>query len=110
MNYTTEINEIDTTIIVTTTGDLKTTETAEMGLLIRLQALDLKYKIIFDFSLSKNFISCGEAYFWFADYYDGINIKFRRIPTAIITNANDADFFEFYENTCYNRGIQLKMF
>ena len=110
MNYSTELNENNKTITVRTTGHLKTKEIAAMGVLIRLQARDLKYKLIFDYSLSKNFITITEAYNWFSDYYDTVDLKLREIPTAIIANKEDYEFFDFYETTCNNRGIPIKIF
>ena len=110
MNYSFEKNDDTNTITVRTTGHLKTKELAAMGVLIRLQAMDLKYKLIFDHRLSKNFISITEAYYWFSNHYDGIDLKLRQIPAAIITNNEDNEFFQFLETTCSNQGIPIKVF
>ena len=110
MNYNYTLNEISKIITVRTTGHLKTTELAEMCVLIRKKAIDLNYKVIFDYSLSKNFISITEAYYWFSDYYDVVDLKLRQIPAAVITSKEDIDFFQFLETTCSNEGITLKVF
>jgi len=110
MKYSSEINQDNKTITVITSGNLKTKELSEMGILIRLQARDLKFKIIFDYRMSKNYISITEAYYWFTDYYDGIDLKLRQIPAAIITNNEDNEFFQFLETTCSNQGIPIKVF
>ena len=110
MNYNYSIDESSKTVTVRTTGHLETKELSEMGILMRVQARDLKYKIIFDYRLSKNFISITEAYYWFSDYYDVVDIKLGQIPTAIITNNEDKEFFNFFETTCTNKGIIIKIF
>jgi len=110
MNYNYTLNEISKIITVRTTGHLKTKELSEMGVLMRKKARDLNYKILFDYSLSKNFISITEAYYWFSDYYDVVDMKLRNIPAAIITCKEDNKFFQFVETTCFNNGIELKVF
>ena len=110
MDYNFELNKNSKIITVKTTGHLKTTELAEMCVLIRKKAVDLNYNIIFDYSLSKNFISITEAYYWFSDYYDVVDLKLRQIPAAVITSKEDNEFFQFLETTCSNEGITLKVF
>lgn len=110
MTYTYKINSGNKTIVVITTGDLETKEVAAMELIIRLKANELKYKIIFDYRLSKNRISITEAYYWFSTHYDSINSKLRYIPSAYIANKEDRDFYSFFETTSNNKGIQIKMF
>lgn len=110
MKYTYKINSGNKTIVVITTGDLETKEVAAMGLIIRLKANELKYKIIFDYRLSKNRISITEAYYWFSTHYDSINNKLRFIPSAYIANKEDRDFYSFFETTSNNKGIPIKMF
>jgi len=110
LKYTYKINSGNKTIVVITTGDLETKEVAAMGLIIRLKANELKYKIIFDYRLSKNRISITEAYYWFSTHYDSINNKLRFIPSAYIANKEDRDFYSFFETTSNNKGIPIKMF
>lgn len=110
MTYTSEIIDKDKVLIVRTKGDLRTKELSEMCLKMRVQARDLNCKLIFDYSLSKNYISITEAYYWFSDYYDVLDIKLRQIQTAIITNEIDKDFFSFVETTCTNNCIPIKIF
>ena len=110
MNYNYTLNEISKIITVRTTGHLKTKELSEMGVLMRTKARNLKCKILFDYSLSKNFISITEAFYWFSDYYDVADMKLRDIPAAIISNIEDLDFFYFLETTCFNQGIKIKVF
>ncbi|MEI7504290.1 MAG: hypothetical protein WCJ61_13500, partial [Paludibacter sp.] len=93
-----------------TEGDLITNELSAMCLKMRLQALDLNYGLIFDYRLSKNYISITEAYSWFSVHYDSVDMKLRRINTAVISNKYDKEFFSFLETTCYNKGITIKMF
>lgn len=110
MNYIPEIITKDKVIIVRTTGELRTKELSAMCVLMRLKARDLKYKLIFDYSLSKNYISITEAYYWFSDYYDSIDKNLSDIPVAIISNVADKYFFDFVENRYTNIGIQIKVF
>jgi hypothetical protein len=81
-----------------------------MGLEILLKAKELNFKVIFDHRFSKNRISIAEAYSWFSNHYDHIDIELRRIPTAYISNKEDWDFYSFFECTCYNKGIPIKVF
>ncbi|MDD3321550.1 MAG: hypothetical protein PHS59_08915 [Paludibacter sp.] len=81
-----------------------------MGKMIRKKAIELNYKILYDFSQSINRISYTKAYYWFREHYDNIDIKYRYIPTAHITNEEDFVFFNFFETTCINSGIRIKLF
>lgn len=110
MEYTYELNSEMQTIIVKTTGYLTTKKTAAMGVEILLKAKDLNYKVIFDHRLSKNRISIAEAYSWYSNHYDHIDIELRRIPTAYISNKEDLPFYSFFECTCNNKGIIIKVF
>jgi hypothetical protein len=111
MEYTYEIIDECKIIKVTVLGILTTCETALMGIVVRVKAFETGYKLLFDYRLLTSIqISSGAAYFWFPDYYDKINIKLRHIPTAIIINKTNYSAFNFFENTCYNKGIKLKVF
>ena len=110
MTYSSEIIHNSKLILVRTEGDLITNELSVMCLMMRVQARDLNYKLIFDYRLSKNYISITEAYSWFSLHYDSVDMKLRRINTAVISNKYDKEFFSFLETTCYNKGIPLKMF
>ena len=110
MEYTCEIDSESKTIKVITKGELTTIETAAMGLNILNKAKEMKYKIIFDHSLSRNRISIAEAYFWFRDHYDNIDLELRKIPTAYIVNENDWEFYSFFECTNNNKYIPIKIF
>lgn len=110
MDYTYEINSKNRTINVITMGDLITEEAVAMGLEVLLKAKKLKYKIVFDNRLSKNRISIGEAYCWFSTHFDKVDTELRFIPTAYIANNKDWDFYSFFECTCSNKGIPIKVF
>lgn len=111
MEYTCEIIDERKIIKVTVLGVLTTHETALMGIIVRVKAYETGYKLLFDYArLTSIQISCGAAYFWFPDHYDKINIKLRHIPTAILTNKTNHSAFNYFENTCYNKGIKLRVF
>jgi hypothetical protein len=110
MEYTYDIIENYKVIFVKVSGILNVQEVALMGKTIRLKAKELNYKILFDFTHTKNKISTAEAYFWFTNHYDKIDMKLRYIPTAHISNEEDKSFFYFFETTCYNKCIKVKMF
>lgn len=110
MIHTYNIDYENKTISVKTNGCLIKNELAAMGTASRIQAMDLDYKIIFDYSQSENYITITEAYYWFSDHYDKIDRRLREIPTAIITNKKDMEFFKFVETTCTNVGINIKVF
>jgi hypothetical protein len=111
MEYTYEIIDELKVIKVTVLGALTTSEAALMGITVRVKAHEIGYKLLFDYSkLTSIQISSGSAYFWFPDYYDKINIKLRYIPTALLINVRNSSAFIFFENTCYNKGIRIKIF
>jgi hypothetical protein len=110
MNYTFRIDSENKMIHVKTVGDLITKEVVAMGLEIMLKAKMLKYTILYDHRLSNNRVSITEAYHWYSTHYDNIDNVLRRIPTAYIANKEDWDFFSFFECTCYNKGIPIKVF
>lgn len=110
MNYTFEINSENKMIRVITTGDLIKESVALMGLEIMLKAKILKYNILYDYRLSKNRISIVDAYHWYSNYYDNIDIGFRFIPIAYIANNEDWSFYSFFECTCNNNRIPVRVF
>jgi len=110
MEYTYKIDAESKTIKVITKGELTTRETAAMGLEILTKAKELKYKIIFDYRLSRNRISITEAYYWFSAHYDNVDLELRKIPTAYIVNENDCEFYFFFECTSINKCIPIKVF
>lgn len=110
MEHSHSVNDISKTIIVIIVGDVNTSNFAKLDIEVCMLALNLNYKIIFDFSHTAVTIGMGEAYFWFATHLDKINTLFRRIPTALIANDKNEDFFHFVETTWTNNGIKTKMF
>ncbi|HEY6913328.1 MAG TPA: hypothetical protein VI413_01540 [Paludibacter sp.] len=110
MKYTHEINPEDQTINVVMEGSLETKEVADLCLKIMLKAKELNYKIIFDCRQSRTKITIAEAYYWYTTHYDHIDIELRKIPLAYIVNREDWDFYSFFECTCINKGIQIKVF
>jgi len=110
MEYSYSVNDISQTIIVVIVGEVTAANFEKLDIEICLLALNLHYKIIFDFSQTTITISMGEAYFWFANHLDKINLLFRRIPTAHIANDKNENFFHFVEITWNNNGIITKMF
>jgi hypothetical protein len=110
MKYTCEIISDYKIIKVNVVGDLTVNEAASMGKTVRLKAIEMNYKILFDFTQTKNKISIGDAYFWFSDHYDTINSKLRYIKTAHLTNKIDKSDFDFFETSCFNKGISVKIF
>ena len=110
MKYIYDIINSSKIVEVRVSGDLDIRGAALMGRTIRIKAKELNYKILFDFTQTRNKIPIAEAYFWFADYYDEVDIKLRHIPTAHLSNEEDKPFFSFFETTCYNKCIKVKMF
>ena len=110
MHYTYQINHDYKMINVITKGDLIIKELAPMELKISKIAKQLKYKIIYDYRLSKNRISMAEAYFWFSDLYDKVDWELRKIPLAYLVNKEDWKFYLFFECTSVNKGFPIKVF
>ncbi|MEI7504413.1 MAG: hypothetical protein WCJ61_14130 [Paludibacter sp.] len=91
-------------------GDLEPNEVAELELKIRLMAMDLNYKIIFDYRLSKNKISITDAYYWVSTHFDTVDTKLKLIKSAYLVNKDDWEFYSFFETTSNNHGMQIKVF
>jgi len=110
MDYTLELIHSEAIVCVTVYGHLNSREAIPLGKYIRSKALELNYKIIIDFRFSINHILISDAYFWFTNHYDIVNLNFRIIPTAHITNEVNAEFFNFVQTTCQNNGIPIRLF
>ena len=111
LEYSYEIIDEYKIIKVTVLGNLTTQEAAIMGIMVRVKANEMGYKLFFDYTLLSSIkIAIGDAYFWFSDHYDTINTKLRHIPTALLVNEKDKSSFDFFENTCYNKGIRIRIF
>lgn len=111
MEYTYELIAELKIIKVNVFGDLLPMQAALMGIMIRTKAYEMGYKLLFDYTLISSVqISMGAAYFWFIDHYDSINIAFRYIPTAYLVNEIIKSDFNFFELTCYNKGIKVRIF
>ena len=105
-----KINEVSKAIIVDVIGDMHTTDFAKLDVEICSLALNLNCKIIFNFKNAIIRIGFGEAYFWFSNHLDKVNLQFRRIPTAHIANDSNELFLHFIETTWSNQGVSIKMF
>jgi hypothetical protein len=110
MEHSCEINEENRTITVVVVGEVHANDFAKLDVEVCSLALKLNYKLIFNFSNAIVRIGLGEAYFWFSDHLDKVNISFRRIPIAHIANNLNEPFFRFVEVAWTNRGIRTKMF
>lgn len=110
MTYSYEINSENHAIIVNTIGELNTKEMVAMGLEILSKAKNIGFKVIFDHRMSKNRVSISDAYSWYYDHYDCVDIELRKIPIAYIANNEDWEFYTFFECTCNNKGIPIKVF
>jgi hypothetical protein len=110
MKHTYIINPENQTINVEIIGSLETNELAALGLTILLKAKEINFKIVYDCRKSRTKISIAEAYYWYNTHYDHIDIELRLIPTAYIANKEDWDFYSFFECTCSNKGIPIKVF
>lgn len=107
-NYSIDLN--NRIIYVKVTGVINETNGADLGIQIRLKALELNCKIFFDFSESQNKISMGSAYFWFANQYGNIDPKIRYIPTAYHINNEETAFYSFLQTVAMNQGIRIRIF
>jgi len=110
MEYNYNLNPTNKTIVVTTGINFTSYGAAEMDIFIRKTAKNLSYSIVFDYRASNDFLSFGEAYFWFSNYFNEADFELRSIPTVLIANQTDIDKFNFFETVCYNNNIKLKVF
>lgn len=109
MHYMDEIDSTQKIILVRFFGEIKKEDLAPIAIQTRLMALVLEYKIIFDFSGAQNRATMSDAYFWIDHYYDGLDLRLKRIPVAHIANDGDKEFFEFLETTFLNKGARLRL-
>lgn len=110
MNYFYVLNSDNKTITVITTGKFGADELEEIELKTRIMANKLKYRIIFDYRQSKILITVARLYYWFSlDYYKN-DIMLKHIQTAYIVNKEDWKIYSFFECTCFNSGIPIKVF
>jgi len=110
MEYTSTIDKEKKIIIVRLAGSLTEKDLAPIVLKTRLKAKKLKYKIIFDFRNTDNYISIVDACNWILDHYEKVDANLKLIQTAHITNKKDKDFFQFVETVFSNRGATIKLF
>jgi hypothetical protein len=110
MTYLYKIDKVRKNILVNIKGDIYTLEFAKLDVEVLTLALNLNYKIIFNFKSAIIRIGFGEAYFWFSKHLDNVNLQFRRIPTAHIANDSNERFFYFVETAWSNQGVRIKMF
>jgi hypothetical protein len=107
MEHAYKIDESKQIIFVTITGNVHEKEASVVGILMRMKAIELNYGLLFDFRLSTNHITVGQAYFWFDRYYDA---ELKKVKTVHLINQSDYHFFEFVQTTSKNRGAKLKVF
>jgi hypothetical protein len=110
MEYSYTINESSKSLDVVVSGQVDSAAFTKLGIKIRTLALELGYAILFDYRNAKVNISIGEVYFWFRDHLDKVSMKFRSIPTAHLTNENNAQLFRFADLTWSNTGVVVKSF
>lgn len=110
LNYNYSIDLKNRIIYVKVSGVINETNGADLGIQIRLKALELNCKIFFDLSESQNKISMGSAYFWFANQYNKIDPKVRYIPTAYLINNEQAVYYGFLQTVSMNQGIRIRVF
>jgi hypothetical protein len=110
MNYSYNLNSENKTITVITTGNYNARELETIEFQIRRKANDLKYKIIFDYRMSKISISITDFYYWFSNKYDSTNLRLKLIQSAYLVNDNDWDAYTFFECTSANNSIPVKVF
>jgi len=110
MEYSYRIDTVNRAIVVAIVGELYANDFAKLDVEVCSLALGLNYKLVFNFKKAIIRIGLGEAYFWFPDHLDKINMSFRQITSAHIANDTDESFFCFVETTWSNRGVRTKMF
>jgi len=110
MDHSYEINETTRTITVVVVGEVHANDFAKLDVEVCSLALNLNFKIAFNFKNAIIRIGLGEAYFWFSNHLDNVNLKFRLIPTAHIASDSNERFFHFIETTWSNQGVKIKMF
>ena len=110
MEYIYTINESNKSFDVVVSGKVDSAAFTRLGIKFRTLALELGNTILFDYRNSKVDISIGEVYFWFRDHLDKVSVRFRSIPTAHLTNENNAQLFRFADLTWTNAGAVVKSF
>ena len=110
LNCETEIRHHNKIIVVRLSGKLYSQEFSKIDSENREKAIELGYKLIYDFSRTINHISIVEAYHWYFDFHSHKCIDSHLIPVVFLSNQNDVTFFKFFETTSLNKGFNIKMF
>ena len=106
--YTTELRPIHKIIVVRLSGKLYSNDFSKIDSENREKAIELGYKLIYDFSKTVNYISIIEAYHW--SFNSPKSVYFQLVPVVFLSNQNDLTFFKFFETTSVNKGFNIKMF
>lgn len=110
IEYSYTINESSKSFDVVVSGEVDSASFTKLGIKMRILALELGYTILFDYKNAKVNISVGEIYFWFRDHLDIVDLRFRSIPTAHLTNETEEHLFKFMDLAWTNAGIIVKTF
>ncbi len=110
MEYTYEIINNYKIIKVEVLGDLIIKESESLGKRIRRKAKRMDYAILFDLTHIRNRIAANEAYLWYANRRDILDINFRYIPVAYLINKNQEPLFGPFKIFCLNNGVLLRIF
>ena len=110
IEYDYTVDDSNRIIKVYVSGVVYEEDATEIGLLFRTKALELNYKLYFDLTKSTIKISLGTVYFWHERKYNVVSEKFKFIPTAYLINFEQENLFNFYQNVCFNQGINTKIF
>lgn len=108
MEYTYEVHPDLKVLSVRLSGMLYKKDVALIDHEIRLKARELNYKIVLDFRDTSNYMSFGDAYFWFGTNSNNMSMDLIYIPVVHVTNEQDEYFFNFLEITSNNKGARIK--
>ena len=97
-------------IIIRVSGEMTIETITPISIENRLKAKKMNYKLLYDFRRSSYKKAIVDAYKFFEENFDDIEIDSNYIPTANIINEEDVEFFKFIETTMTNRGARLRYF
>lgn len=108
--YTEESIQDQKILIITYHGELNLQTLVNTALEVRNKALQLRYRLLIDFTQINNQLSLFEGQSWIQKYLDPVNKELRNIPTVYIVKEVDFGFFKALQQIWDNHGIEIVIF
>lgn len=109
MNYTVDIDNKNKVVLCTCRGMLDLASAKSMTRDVRKRAYELGYGLVYDVTNVSLEVGITDAYSFPRDEDIYEDLKHRRGKAAVVYK-NDKDFWEFFETTARNAGVDVLVF